>query len=226
MKSDTDHLRAGVSTPTVFVVDDDPSVRKSLRRLLTACGYRTRTYGSAQDYLADDHETGTACLVLDVRLPDLSGLDLQKALAEQGSEFPIVFITGHGDIPMSVRAMKSGAIDFLAKPFSEEALLAAIEQALDEHRRRMSQQAELASVRQKLLSLSPRERQVLKHVVAGRLNKQISADLGIAMRTVKMHRASIMEKLQVRTVPDLVRMAERVPRLLDQEGAPGRSTPA
>ena len=213
MKSRLADNLPSIDAPIVFVVDDDPSVRRSLERLLTTCGYRARTYGSAEDYLADDHGTETACLVLDVRLPDIDGLELQEILSKRGHEFPVVFITGHGDIPMSVRAMKGGAIDFLAKPFTEDALLAAIDQALNEHRRRRSIQEEAATIRQKFLSLTPRERQVLERVIAGRLNKQISSDLGIAVRTVKMHRASIMEKLQVRTIPDLVRMTERASQL-------------
>lgn len=193
----------------VSVVDDDPSVLRSLRRLLTAHGLDVETYSSATAFLASPRRACAGCLVLDVRLPDLNGLELQRVLAARDQELPVVFITGHGDIPMSVRAMKAGAIDFLTKPFTEQALLEAITVALQESRARMAAGQEAAEITQRFSSLSGREVEVMREVVAGRLNKQIAADLGIAVRTVKLHRARISAKLGVRAVADLVRLAER-----------------
>ncbi|MCL4367572.1 MAG: response regulator [Actinobacteria bacterium] len=195
--------------PTVWVVDDDTSVRRSLERLLTACGYRVRGCASAEEFLASDWPDAPGCLVLDVRLPDLNGLELQKVLQETGVGLPVVFLTGHGDVPMSVRAIKAGGIDFLLKGSDDEALLTAIEQALTECKSRLAVSAELAIIQGRLDSLSRRERQVLTQVVAGRLNKQIATDLGIGLRTVKLHRAHIMQKLDVSTVADLVRLVEK-----------------
>ncbi len=196
--------------PIIYVVDDDPSVRKSLHRLLTVYGYLVETFSSAQEFLTSQHHNTPGCLVLDVRLPGLDGLELQKVLAEQQSLLPIVFITGHGDIPMSVRAMKAGAIDFLAKPFSEDALLDAVEQAIKRSWQKNLLAAKIAGIRYRLDLLTPREMEVLRHVVAGKLNKQIAVDMGISEKTIKVHRGRAMQKLQTRSVADLVRMLEKV----------------
>lgn len=194
---------------TIWVVDDDPSVRRSLVRLLRACGYHVETCESAEEFLESEWRRSPGCLVLDVRLPDLNGLELQSILQERAAWLPIIFITGHGDVPMSVRAMKAGSVDFLTKPFTDRALLAAVKQALMECTSRMTASIEREDTRRRLESLSSREREVLSGVVAGRLNKQIATELGIAMRTVKLHRAHVMEKLGVRSVADLVRLVEK-----------------
>jgi len=196
-------------TPVIFVVDDDPSVRKSLQRLLTVCGYRVQTFGSAREFLQARPGDTPACLVLDIRLSGLNGLELQQALAAEGRALPIVFITGHGDIPMSVQAMKAGAVDFLPKPFTEQALLGAIEEALAKSRREGTANSELAGLKARLATLSPREAEVFRHVVTGRLNKEIAAALGIAEQTVKVHRGRVMDKLRVQSVADLARLAEK-----------------
>ena len=201
---------ADLTRAIVSVVDDDPSVLRSLGRLLAAHGLDVETFASAAAFLASPRRTRVGCLVLDVRLPDLNGLELQRVLRERDQELPIVFITGHGDIPMSVRAMKAGAIDFLTKPFREEALLESIAQALELSRTQLAADREMAALRQCVSSLSGRELEVLREVVAGKLNKQIAAELGIAERTVKLHRARISEKLGVRAVADLVRLVEKV----------------
>ena len=195
--------------PVVFVVDDDLSVLKSLRRLLAVCGFRVETFSSALEFLRNYQGDMTGCLVLDIRLPGLNGLELQRTLAEQGRSLPIIFITGHGDIPMSVKAMKAGAMDFLPKPFTDKALLEAIEHALDKSRSDISVRSELDDIRKRLATLTPRESEVFKYVVTGKLNKQIAADLGIAEKTVKVHRGRVMEKLQAQSVADLVRIAEK-----------------
>ncbi len=196
-------------TPTIFVVDDDASVRKSLQRLLTVCGYRVQTFASAREFLQARPGDTPACLVLDIRLSGLNGLELQQALAAAGRALPIVFITGHGDIPMSVQAMKAGAVDFLPKPFTEQALLGAIEEALAKSRREGAAHSELAGIKARLATLSPREAEVFRQVVAGRLNKEIAAEFGIAEQTVKIHRGRVMDKLQVQSVADLARLAEK-----------------
>ncbi len=194
---------------TVYLVDDDAGVLKALSRLLRAKGYEVKSYVSPQEFLEQHDPAVSGCAVLDVSMPGLDGLELQQALTAGGSHRPIVFITGKGDVPTSVRAMKAGAIDFLTKPTKDVDLLQAIRRAeeLDaEARRRLS---ELELVQAKLRTLTPRERQVLTHVVAGRLNKQIACDLGTVEKTIKVHRSRMMEKLGLRTVADLVRMAER-----------------
>jgi FixJ family two-component response regulator len=194
---------------TVYLVDDDAGVLKALSRLLRAKGYEVKSYLSPQEFLKQHDPTVSGCAVLDVSMPGLDGLELQKALTAGGSPRPIVFITGKGDVPTSVRAMKAGAIDFLTKPTKDTDLLEAIRRAEErdtEARRRLS---ELEVVQAKLRTLTPRERQVLTHVVAGRLNKQIAGDLGTVEKTIKVHRSRMMEKLGLRTVADLVRMAER-----------------
>lgn len=198
--------KAGVR---VLVVDDDPSVRKSLGRLLKAAGYDVETFASAREFLRRERFAGPSCLVLDVFVPDLDGFDLQQTLAAEDDSPPIVFISGRGDIPMSVRAMKAGAVDFLTKPFRAEALLACIEEALARSRRSGLEHAEMTSIRQRLAALTPREHEVLRHVVAGQPNKQIAGDLGISERTVKIHRGRVMRKTAAGSVAELVRLAEK-----------------
>ncbi|MFH1221358.1 MAG: response regulator transcription factor [Candidatus Eisenbacteria bacterium] len=196
--------------PIVFVVDDDPSVRKSLRRLLAASGLRVEVFGSAHEFLEKDRGTAFGCLVLDVRLPGLNGLELQQTLAKRDCYLPIVFITGHGNIPMSVQAMKAGAVDFLTKPFSPQKLVTAVELGLEKSRQELARRSEITRLRERLSTLSPRESEVLLHVAAGKLNKQIAADLGIAEKTVKVHRGRVMHKLKVQSVAELVRLVEKL----------------
>jgi FixJ family two-component response regulator len=196
--------------PTVFVVDDDRAVRESLRRLLTSVGMTVEVFPSAQAFLAARRVEAPGCLVLDVRLPGLSGLDLQRELAGTNATLPIIFLTGHGDIPMSVRAMKAGAIEFLTKPFREQDLLDTIRQAFERDRATRAERHELAELRRRYDSLTPRERDVMAGVVAGRLNKQIAADLGSAESTVKEQRGQVMQKMQAGSVADLVRSAGRL----------------
>jgi FixJ family two-component response regulator len=201
------------SKSLVFLVDDDLSVRKSLSRLLTVAGFAVRTFASAQEYLEETSDQ-PSCLVLDVRLPGLDGLELQKMLVEKKSSTPVVFITGHGDIPMSVRAMKAGAVDFLAKPFSDEDLLNAVAQAVEKNRLEKERTLDLINIRRRLDLLTPREKEVLTYVVAGNLNKQIASMMEVAEKTIKVHRGHIMQKLQVQSVAELVRMLERVKAFL------------
>jgi FixJ family two-component response regulator len=200
--------------PVIFVVDDDPSVRKSLQRLLSVSEFQVETFGSAREFLQSDHNVTPSCLILDVRLPGLDGLELQKVLAAQGAAPPIVFITGHGDIPMSVQAMKAGAIDFLSKPFSEEALLSAVEQAIDKSRREGALAADIADIRRRMALLTPRELEVLRYVAAGQTNKLIASELGVTEKTVKVHRGRGMEKIQAQSVAGLVRMLEKVENIV------------
>jgi FixJ family two-component response regulator len=196
---------------TVFLVDDDDSVRKALARLIRTAGYEIKTFASAQEFIESKPEiTAVACLVLDVRMPGLNGLDLQDALRAAKVPIPIVFITGHGDIPMSVKAMKAGAVDFLPKPVRAETLLPAIEQALARASRERAEGAELEDIRRRLNALTPREREVMVWVVKGTLNKQIAFELGTVEKTIKVHRARVMEKMQVHSLAELVRLAERV----------------
>ena len=199
------------SPATVLLVDDDASVRKALTRLIKSAGYQVQSFGSAREFL-DAHVVEVvekACLVLDVSMPGLNGFDLQKELDAAAAVLPIIFITGHGDIPMSVRAMKSGAVDFLPKPVKDKALMAAIEQALARADREFSERTELASIQRRLASLTPREREVMALVVRGFLNKQIAFELGTVEKTVKVHRARVMEKMAALSLPELVRLAER-----------------
>jgi FixJ family two-component response regulator len=195
--------------PTVFVVDDDPSVLKSLSRLLRSARLNPVLFSSPGEFLDrfDPHTPG--CLVLDVAMPGLDGLQLQQALVARGSRIPIIFLTGHGDIPMSVSAMKRGAVDFLTKPVHDEDLLTAIHVAIETDRANRQARAELEDIRQRLATLTPREREVLEAVITGRLNKQIAGDLGIVEKTVKVHRGRVMEKMKVRSLAELVRLAER-----------------
>jgi FixJ family two-component response regulator len=202
-----------VTAPTVYVVDDDVSVRESLELLIGHAGWRAATFGAAGeflDFLGRPHPRGPGCLVLDVGLPDLNGLEQQERLAGAPTPLPIVFITGYGDVPMTVRAMKAGAMEFLTKPFSDTALLEAIGQAIERSRAALDHDAELRALRDQYASLSRREREVMARVVAGRLNKQIAADLGISEITVKAHRGQVMRKMRADSVADLVRMAARL----------------
>ena len=194
--------------PTVFLVDDEASVLKALSRLLRSAGLNTETFRSPEEFLQhyDTHAPG--CLVLDVAMPGLNGLDLQRALADKGSELPIIFLTARGDIPMSVQAMKQGAVDFLTKPANDEDLLAAIRAAIDKDRASRRAGAERSRIQQQLARLTPREREVLHHIIAGKLNKQVAADLGIVEKTIKVHRARVMKKMNVRSLAELVRVAE------------------
>jgi FixJ family two-component response regulator len=194
---------------TVFIVDDDPSVIKALSRLMRLKGYDARSFGSPQEFLAHHDAAVPGCAVFDVSMPGLDGLELQQALTAGGSHRPVIFITGKGDIPTSVRAMRAGAIDFLTKPLSNQNLLDAIARAEELDSKSRQAQADLAFIEAKITTLTPREREVLTHVVAGRLNKQIAYELGTVEKTIKFHRSAIMKKLGVRTIADLVRMAER-----------------
>jgi FixJ family two-component response regulator len=196
--------------PTVFVVDDDASVRGALARLLHSAGYQTETFASAEGFLAQSRFDAPGCILLDVRMPGLNGLELQQALAAANRQLPIVFITGHGDVPMSVRAMKAGAEDFLPKPFDDGELLKAVARALNKSQREQNERTEVAEIRRRLASLTPREREVLCHVVAGQLNKQIAADLSIAEKTIKVHRGRVMEKMGASSLAGLVAMTGRI----------------
>jgi len=196
--------------PIVFIVDDDQGVRDALRRLISSVGLGVQVFATAQDFLTARRPDAPGCLVLDVRLPGLSGLDLQRELAGLDVSLPIVFLTGYGDIPMSVRAMKAGAVEFLTKPFREQDLLDAIRHAIDRHRLARAEQRELAELRHRYGSLTPRERDVLAGVIAGLLNKQIASDLGTSEVTVKEQRGHVMQKMQAGSVADLVRTAARL----------------
>jgi FixJ family two-component response regulator len=196
-----------MTTPIVFVVDDDVSVRESLDLLIRTAGWQPETYDSARTFLARPHAPVPSCLVLDVSLPDLSGLDLQQRIGLDRTDLPIIFITGHGDVPTTVRAMKAGAVEFLTKPFGEDVLLDAIAGALDRSRAALDRQAELQDVKDRYATLSQREREVMALVVAGLLNKQIAGELGISEITVKAHRGKVMRKMGAGSVADLVKMA-------------------
>jgi FixJ family two-component response regulator len=194
---------------TVYIVDDEETVRRSVSRLVRSVGLNAETFGSAQAFLDHGRPDGPACLVLDVRLPGLSGLDLQSALGPIQHRVPIIFITGRGNIPMSVRAMKGGALDFLRKPLESQELLDAIQRALARSREGLAQEAERARIERRVANLTPREREVLALVVTGMLNKQIAAELGAAEKTVKVHRGRVMKKMEADSVADLVRMTQR-----------------
>jgi FixJ family two-component response regulator len=196
--------------PIVFVVDDDPSVRDSVRNLLASVGLQVETFGSARDFLSRKRPETPACLVLDVRLPDLGGLEFQRALAESNVHIPIIFITGHADVPMTVRAMKAGAVEFLTKPFRGQELLGAIQAAIAKDRVAWSERAQMKELRASYDSLTVREKEVLRLVVSGLLNKQIGAELGTSELTIKTHRGHVMEKMGAESLADLVRMFERL----------------
>lgn len=195
-------------SPIVYVVDDDPSVRRSLARLIRSEGFRVETFARAQDFLDQKEGTDPSCLVLDVNLPERSGLDLQRELSLRGYSMPIVFITGYGTIPMSVQAMKGGAAEFLEKPVNDQVLLKAIHQAVEKDRQMKRQYIERKEIQQRLASLTPREREVLPLVVSGMLNKQVALRLGTTEKTIKVHRARIMEKMGADSLADLVRLAQ------------------
>lgn len=195
--------------PTVFIVDDDPAVLKSLARLLRSARLDVATFSSPCEFLERYDPSAAGCLVLDVAMPGLNGLELQEALTTKGSELPIIFLTGHGDIPMSVQAMKRGALDFLTKPVNDEDLLQAVHVAIDKDRLQRQTRAEVTEIQQRLATLTPREREVMEHVISGQLNKQTAAVLGTVEKTIKVHRARVMEKMKVQSVAELVRLAER-----------------
>jgi FixJ family two-component response regulator len=197
-------------SPVVFVVDDEPSVRASLKRLIRSVGLQVQAFASAEEFLNYKRPDGPECLVLDVRLPDLSGLDLQQQLTKMKLDIPIVFITGHGDIPMSVHAMKAGAVEFLTKPFREEDLLQAIQQGLERNRTARQLRAEVGRLQQDYSSLTPREREVFPLVTSGLLNKQVAALLGTSEKTIKVHRGRIMQKMKATSLAGLIHMAGRL----------------
>jgi len=196
--------------PTVFIIDDDAGVRESIQDLVESVELHAESFATAQEFLASERRDGPSCLVLDVRLPDTSGLDLQQKLSRAGVRTPIIFITGHADIPMTVKAMKSGAIAFLTKPFREQDLLDVIHRALNRDRVVREKQRQLAELQERYSKLSDRERGVMSLVVSGLLNKQIAAELGASETTVKTHRGHVMQKMQAKSLPDLVRMADRL----------------
>ena len=195
--------------PTVFVVDDYAPGRRSISRLLRTAGFAVTAFASAKEFLAQDDPAACGCLVLDLAMPAVTGLELQNILAEKGSLLPIVFLTAHGDIPKSVQAMKRGASDFLTRPVNDEDVLAAVRVAIEKDRALRREQAELCEIRVRLSTLTPREREVLEYVVAGKLNKQIAGDLGTVEQTIKVHRAHMMQKMKVHSVAELVRWAQR-----------------
>jgi FixJ family two-component response regulator len=195
---------------TVLVVDDDPTLRESVGRLLRSLGLEAQLFASIADFLNSDPPDGPACLVLDVRLPGMSGLDLQRELAAANRGLPIIFVTGHGDIPMTVQAMKGGAIEFLTKPFRDQELLDAIQLGLSRDRDRRENEKALATLRERFASLSPRERDIMIQVARGHLSKQIAGEIGIAEATVKVHRSRVMRKMKARSLPELGRMADKL----------------
>lgn len=192
--------------PIVFVVDDDQAVRDSLRWLVESIGVRVQTYASAPDFLADYHPDQPGCIILDVRMPGMSGLDLHERICRDDPALPIIFITGHGDVPMAVRAMKAGAIDFIAKPFNDQALLDRVQQAIERDTLNRSRTAERREIHTRWARLTPREREVMEMVVSGHSNKTIAAHLGVSSKTVEAHRAKFMEKMQASSIPDLMRL--------------------
>ncbi len=197
-------------TPIVFVVDDDISVRESLELLIRSAGWQAETFASAQEFLDRPRALVPSCLVLDISLPGLNGLELQKRVAVERTDVPIIFITGHGDVPKTVQAMKAGAVEFLTKPFRDEVMLSAIRQALERSRLVLGHEAEMQALRDCYASLTPRERQVMTLVVTGLLNKQVGGELGISEITVKAHRGKVMQKMKADSLPDLVKMSARL----------------
>jgi len=198
------------ATPIVFVVDDDISVRTSLELLIDSAGWQSETFPSAQAFLRRPRVAAPSCLVLDVSLPDLDGLELQKRVAPDRTDMPIIFISGHGDVPMTVRAMKAGAVEFLTKPLAGDVLVGVIQQAIEQSRRALDRETAMRELRDRHASLSPRERQVMALVVSGLLNKQVGGELGISEITVKAHRGQVMRKMKATSLPDLVAMAARL----------------
>jgi FixJ family two-component response regulator len=209
LRRDVGSLSMAIAKPIVFVVDDDAWVRESLETLIQDEGWRSETFATAQEFLDRPRAFTPSCLVLDISLPGLNGLELQKRLAER-TDMPIIFITGHGDIPMSVGAIKAGAVEFLTKPFNDEVLLTAIRQAVERSRLALAREAEMQDLRDHYASLTPRERDVMALVVSGLLNKQIAGELGIAESTVKAHRGQVMQKMKANSVADLVKMTARL----------------
>jgi FixJ family two-component response regulator len=196
-------------TPIVFVVDDDASVLRGIKRLLRSAGFTGETFASAREFLERYDSNAVGCVILDLAMPDFDGLQMQQALAERGSVLPIIFLTGHGDIPTSVQAMKSGAVDFLTKPVSDEELLAAVRNAVQRCEALSRTREEIESIRRRIATLTPREREVLAQLLSGKLNKQIAADLGTVEHTIKVHRARVMQKMQARSLTALVQLAQR-----------------
>ena len=197
------------SNATIFVVDDDTSVRNAVKRLIRSLGFVVETFDSAQAFLKHEPHDGPACLLLDIRMPGTSGIELQEQLAEAGVQIPIIFITGHGNIPLSVKAMKAGAVDFIEKPFEDQKLIDTIHAAIAQNKQFITEQAEINELQQHIDSLTPREHEVFMLVVSGMLNKQIAFDLGMSEKTVKVHRARVMDKMKTKSLADLVRMAEK-----------------
>ena len=203
-------MTAKAPTQLVFVIDDDASIREAISRLLHAIGLTVRTFGSAREFLQHRLPDIPACLVLDVRLPGLSGLDLQREMVERGIHVPVIFITGHGDIPMSVQAMKAGAVEFLTKPFRDQDLLDAVRSGIQRDRKGRKERAEVAKLREDLGQLTSREREVMSLVVAGFLNKQIALRLGASEKTIKIHRGRVMQKMRADSLADLVKMSQKL----------------
>ena len=199
-----------VAAPTVFIIDDDRGMRQAIHDLVESVGLRAESFATGEEFLGKNHAHRPSCLVLDVRLPRMSGLDFQRRLAESGMQIPIIFVTAHGDIPMSVRALKSGAVEFLTKPFRDQDLLDAIQQALERDGITLKEQAEVHDLQERYRALTPREQEVMTLVVSGMLNKQIASDIGASEATVKIHRGNVMHKMRAASVVDLVRMADKL----------------
>jgi FixJ family two-component response regulator len=219
----TEAARGAAPMPVVFVVDDDLSVREALESLFSAVGWEAETFESAREFLARPRQLVPSCLILDVSMPGLNGLELQERVAADRRDMPIIFVTGYGDVPTTVRAMKAGAVEFLTKPFSNDVLLEAVTQALERSRAALESQAQLAALRETYATLSPREREVMALVVTGLLNKQVGGELGISEITVKAHRGSVMRKMQADSLPDLVNMAAQLGITVPREDSTSRA---